>query len=83
MPLTIAKSSVMNAYARIDAFSQGKLPGQPLPQGMTARNMGKNDIWIAATASVINATLVTTDADFNHLDHQFISLLKLDTIAKS
>ena len=26
---------------------------------MTARNMGKNDLWIAATASVTNATLLT------------------------
>ena len=31
---------------------------------MTARNMGKNDVWIAATAYVLRATLVTTDKDF-------------------
>ena len=29
--------------------------------------MGKNDLWIAATAVVIDGVLLTTDADFNHL----------------
>lgn len=29
--------------------------------------MGKNDLWIAATAYVTGATLLTTDADFDHL----------------
>jgi predicted nucleic acid-binding protein len=67
VPLTIAKHSVINAYAEIDAFSQGKLSGKLLPKGMTSCNMGKNDLWIAATAHVISATLVTTDADFDHL----------------
>ncbi len=81
-PLTIAKRTVIDAYAKIDAYSQGKLSGQPLPPGMSARNMGKNDLWIAATAHVINATLVTTDADFNHLDGKFISHLKLEAITK-
>ena len=32
-------------YAEIDAFSQGKLKDRPL--SMSARNMGKNDLWIA------------------------------------
>lgn len=81
-PLTIAKRAVIDAYAKIDAYSQGNLSGQSLPPGMTARNMGKNDLWIAATAHVINATLVTTDADFNHLDGKFLSLIKLEAITK-
>ena len=38
------------AYAEIDAFSQNKLPNRPL--GASARNMGKNDIWLVATAHV-------------------------------
>jgi tRNA(fMet)-specific endonuclease VapC len=39
--------------------------------------MGKNDLWIAATASLLNLKLITTDADFDHLDSSFISLQKL------
>lgn len=30
--------------------------------------MGKNDLWIAATAITYNIPLITTDADFDHLD---------------
>jgi tRNA(fMet)-specific endonuclease VapC len=30
--------------------------------------MGKNDIWIAATAKVTGIPLLTTDPDFDHLE---------------
>ncbi len=64
--------TIIHRYAEIDAYSQGKLPGKPL--SMSARNMGKNDLWIAATASVLNATLLTLDHDFDHLKNEFIQL---------
>ena len=67
-------SDLMEAYAKIDAFSQGRLPEQPLE--MSARNMGKNDLWIAATAYVANAALVTTDGDFDHLHDKWITVYK-------
>lgn len=67
---------IITAYAQIDAYSQGKLPGKSLPPGLTARNMGKNDIWLAATAHVFNLSFVTTDDDFGHLDEIFIKLVK-------
>ena len=63
----INTSDVISIYGEIDAFSQGKLKDRPL--GMTARNMGKNDLWIAATASVTKAKLLTMDKDFMHLDN--------------
>jgi len=44
--------------------------------------MGKNDIWIAATAKVLNVTLLTTDNDFNHLKDKFIKLEKIELIVK-
>jgi predicted nucleic acid-binding protein len=40
--------------------------------------MGKNDIWIAATASVLNATLITTDNDFDHLNGVFLPVIYID-----
>jgi len=40
--------------------------------------MGKNDLWIAATASVLNASLITTDKDFVHLDKEFLKLLHIE-----
>jgi predicted nucleic acid-binding protein len=38
--------------------------------------MGKNDLWLAATAHVGQLVFVTTDLDFDHLDGIFIELLK-------
>ena len=64
--------SILDCYAEIDAYSQGKHPVKSLPT--TARNMGKNDIWIASTASVLEVTLITTDKDFEHLNGVFIDL---------
>ncbi len=73
--LDINDFQVLNAYARIDAFSQGKLPQK---EKFSARNMGKNDLWIAATAHVYDLTLITTDDDFDHLDGEFLDLKKVD-----
>ncbi len=68
----INTEDLIEKYAEIDAFSHDELVGRPL--GMTSRNMGKNDLWIAATTSVLNATLLTTDHDFNHLHNEFLNL---------
>ena len=68
-------NSIIKRYAEIDAFSQDKLKNRPL--NYSARNMGKNDLWIAATASVLNIPLMTTDNDFNHLDKLFLKLIKV------
>lgn len=46
--------------------------------GMSSRNMGKNDLWIAAAASVLNAKLLTTDKDFDHLNEEFLEVIYID-----
>lgn len=71
--IDIAAEDILQEYARIDAFSQGKLKNKLIT--FSSRNMGKNDIWIAATASVVDAILVTTDKDFNHLEGDFLNLI--------
>ena len=63
---------IIERYGDIDAYSQGKLKDKT--SSFTARNMGKNDIWIAATASVYGLTLLTTDKDFDHLKDEFVQL---------
>lgn len=68
----IKTNKILDKYAEIDAFSQGKLEGQK--SNSSARNMGKNDLWIAATASVQNMTLLTTDKDFEHLKDKYLKL---------
>lgn len=50
---------VIEAYVELD-YASAKHPGG-------AVNMGKNDLWIAATTRAANATLITTDTDFDHL----------------
>ncbi len=69
---------IINNYGIIDAYSQGKLKEKPLPKGMSVRNMGKNDLWIAASAMASKATLLTTDKDFEHLHNQFIEVKVID-----
>ncbi|MFI5380529.1 MAG: type II toxin-antitoxin system VapC family toxin [Tepidisphaerales bacterium] len=50
---------IVEAYAEIDHYSEKVVkPAHP---------MGQNDMWIAATAHVLDCELVTTDKDFDHL----------------
>ncbi|WP_291725918.1 PIN domain-containing protein, partial [Bernardetia sp.] len=73
----IESEDILEIYSQIDAYSQGKLDGNPLPTGLSARNMGKNDIWIAATAHILEATLITMDKDFEHLDKFYFDVITL------
>ena len=57
--IDINNSEILAAYAELDVASQRHTDG--------ARNMGKNDLWIASAAKVTGATLLTTDRDFDHL----------------
>ena len=67
---------ILDLYGQIDAYSQGKLKDKK--GNFTSRNMGKNDLWIAATASAFDMVLVTTDQDFVHLDGGFMKLKYID-----
>ena len=66
--------NLANTYAQIDAFSQHRNPLYADCPFKTPRNMGKNDLWIAETASLLGLKLVTTDADFNHLHEVFLEV---------
>jgi len=41
--------------------------------------MGKNDLWIASLAAMLNLTLLTTDADFDHLHGVFFDVRKINS----
>lgn len=75
--IPIESEDILEAYAEIDTYSQGKDEKKPLPTGMTSRNMGKNDIWIASTAYILDATLISLDKDFTHLDSVFCKVMYL------
>jgi tRNA(fMet)-specific endonuclease VapC len=74
-PIWINNIAFVERYVEIDTFSMGKHPTKPL--STSARKMGKNDLWIAATASLLNASLITTDADFDHLNDVFLNVIKI------
>jgi predicted nucleic acid-binding protein len=76
--VNINTEQIIQRYAEIDVYSQGKNPNRSLPIGLTSRNLGKNDLWIAATSSVLNATLLTTDGDFDHLNGAYLTVIKID-----
>lgn len=54
---------IITRYAELDVWSQAR-----------GRKMGKNDLWIAATASVTGATLMTLDGDFEPLHPVHLTL---------
>ena len=54
----------LESYALIDTYSH-----------RVGISIGKNDLWIAASAHTTGATLVTTDKDFDHLHGKFLQRL--------
>lgn len=66
LALDISSEDVIAAYARIDAESHAR-----------GRRMGKNDLWIAASASVLGAVILTTDADFDHLHPSIVRVERI------
>jgi tRNA(fMet)-specific endonuclease VapC len=74
--VNIDSETLIDAYVRVEAACYSD------PNG--ARVMGKNDIWIAATALVSQLPLITTDKDFDHLNGRLITVCWIDpTLGKA
>ena len=73
-----ADQLLIDSYTEIDAFSKRKIKDKSgnLLNG-SARKMGKNDLWIAATAYSLDIPLMTTDGDFDHLDDTMMNVMKI------
>jgi len=69
--IDISNPQLLDAYAEIDHFSETK-----------GRKMGKNDIWIAATAQVTGIPLLTTDPDFDHLEGIHLTRIWIDPASR-
>ena len=65
---------IVDAYVDIESYSTGYHPTRFLPGNDII--LGKNDLWIAATAVVTEATLLTSDGDFDHLHEAFFPVAK-------
>lgn len=65
--LDIERKSILREYGFLDCLSR-----------KSGRTMGKNDVWIAATAKTQAVVLLTTDKDFDHLHPEFIERVLID-----
>jgi tRNA(fMet)-specific endonuclease VapC len=65
--LDIRSRAVLERYAEIDSFLK-----------RNGRAVGDNDVWIAACASAADATLLTTDRDFDPLHGTYLDRVWID-----
>lgn len=65
--ININHPDILATYAELDDHSN-----------KVGKSMGKNDVWIAATAKVAGIELLTTDSDFDHLHPVHLKRIKID-----
>ncbi len=65
-PVAKINRDITRIYVKVDAFSQARFAQQPLPPGLTARNMGKNNLCIAAIGLYLDLEVHTKDHDFTY-----------------
>ena len=78
--IDINNESILEAYAQIDAWTHGNSVTSPdnTPPPKPATPMKQNDLWIAATAHVSDAVLLSTDKDFEHLNDVWLKFIYID-----
>lgn len=74
--IDIGREVIYRAYADLGAHAQA-----------AGRKLSDNDLWIAATASVTGAVLLTTDKDFDifvpsHIEREWIDPKRLNRVGK-
>jgi tRNA(fMet)-specific endonuclease VapC len=74
----INHSAIINGFAEIDSFRQGKHPSKSLPEGESAKAIGDNDLWIASTPIVLKAKLLTLDKDFLLFNGIYLDVIYID-----
>ena len=73
LDISAQDTDLIEAYATLANYSRNALPDKPLGKSVAIQN---NDVWIAATAMVAKAALITTDNDFDHLHKTFITVIR-------
>lgn len=71
----------IDGQALVDSYVKISDADRNWPEG--ARNMGKNDLWIASTALHTGLALLTTDTDFVFLNNNPIQVLWIDSDQRS
>jgi tRNA(fMet)-specific endonuclease VapC len=72
--INIRSGALLDAYVSVDLASRQHRP--------SARTLSHHDLWIAATAKVARATLLTTDKDFTHLSPSHCRVVLIDPKAR-
>lgn len=67
---------LLAAFANLSNYSKNIHPTEKLGRAV---GIGQNDLWIAALASVADATLLTNDGGFDHLSPKWIKLIKYES----
>jgi predicted nucleic acid-binding protein len=70
--------AILRKFSEIDAYQENKHPSLSIPSGKSGFKLGDNDIWIAATASAMQAVILTTDKDFLPLNNVFATVIYID-----
>lgn len=71
--------TLIDNYILIDSYSKNKAEDIEGNRKEGAHiTMGKNDLWIGATAKTINATLLTCDGDFDHIPNSMLKVKKFE-----
>lgn len=65
--IDINHPDILETYGELDDISN-----------RAGRSMGKNDLWIAATAKVSGTTLLTLDGDFDHLAAAHLTRIRVN-----
>ncbi len=65
--IDINHPDILETYGELDDISN-----------RAGRSMGKNDLWIAATAKVSGTILLTLDGDFDHLAPEHLTRIRVN-----
>gem|GEM_PF-257495 len=75
--IDIHRDDVLSEYARLHKFSAD---GKELAEkGARGRNISHNDLWIAAAANAVDATVLTTDADLIRLPSSSVRVIQVNS----
>jgi len=72
--VSVRGRTIADAYADLDLFAKNNHPDLT-PKNKQAFNMKQNDLWVGATALLLNAPLITTDKDFLPYHGKLINVL--------
>lgn len=75
--IDIHRDDVLSEYAKLHKFSAD---GKELAEkGERGRNISHNDLWIAAAANAIGATVLTTDLDLVRLPSGSVRVIQVNS----